>query len=149
IGGRLSRRQLEDRLIYARRDVDACGRRLSACLRASNRRKGEELARAAGRLNHRPLERIAANARQRLDGTWRLVSSLSHRSVLSRGFALLRDASGNAVTSAGQLSPGEAFTAELNDGTIEATVKARGSADAPRITKPARKSPPPGQGDLF
>ncbi len=145
--GRLSRRQLEDRLAYAKRDLDGCGKRLSASLRASNQRKRETLSRAAARLSHRSLARIALHSRQRLDSTWRLVSSLSHRSVLNRGFALLRDASGNAVTSARQLSPGEAFSAELRDGTIDAVTRSGGGE--PRPAKTAKKAGTTGQGDLF
>jgi len=106
-------------------------------------------ARIAARLSHRPLAKIALHARQRLDGTWRLISSLSHESVLQRGFALVRDASGKAVTSAAQISAGDAFKVELRDGTIDAIARGSGSSPARPAPKAARKSPPPGQGDLF
>jgi exodeoxyribonuclease VII large subunit len=146
--GRLSRRQLEDRLAYTRRNLEQCERRMIGGLNASNKRKREDFARIAARLSHRPLERIVLHARQRLDGTWRLISSLSHESVLARGFALVRDASGKAVTSAAQISAGEEFKVQLRDGTIDAIARGQGSSAARPAPKAARKAPP-GQGDLF
>jgi exodeoxyribonuclease VII large subunit len=150
IAGRLSRRQLEDRLAYTKRNLVQCERRLIAGLNASNKRKREDFARVSARLSHRPLARIALHARQRLDGTWRLISSLSHESVLQRGFALVRDASGKAVTSAAQISTGDAFKVELHDGTIDAVAGgAEAGARPSPATRPSKKAPPPGQGDLF
>jgi exodeoxyribonuclease VII large subunit len=149
IAGRLSRRQLEDRLAYTRRNLVQCERRLIGGLNASNNRKRHDFARISARLSHRPLARIALHARQRLEGTWRLISSLSHESVLQRGFALVRDASGKAVTSAAQIAAGDAFKVELHDGTIDAVALPAGSARPSPGPKSSRKSPPPGQGDLF
>jgi exodeoxyribonuclease VII large subunit len=150
IAGRLSRRQLEDRLAYTRRNLLQCERRLIGGLNASNKRKREDFSRISARLSHKPLARIALHARQRLDGTWRLISSLSHESVLQRGFALVRDASGKAVTSAAQIAAGDAFKVEMHDGTIDAVAGGPTPGARPQSApRPAKKSPPPGQGDLF
>jgi exodeoxyribonuclease VII large subunit len=173
VSGRLSRRQLENRIGWRRQAFETLDRRLANSLRAASRRKRDELSRLLPRLAPLPLEWIAEKSRQRLelaarrsstafarnaekqrqrfDGIWRLVVSLSHESVLERGFALLRDASGNAVTSAAQVAPGDPFRVDMRDGTIEAT--ARRSSIGRKHAKPSparRQDRPKGeQGDLF
>jgi exodeoxyribonuclease VII large subunit len=88
--------------------------------------------------------------RQRFDGVWRLVVSLSHERVLERGFALVRDASGKAVTSAAQIAPGDSFRVDMRDGSIEATARSS-SGHEQRKPSPARRAErgKEGQGDLF
>jgi exodeoxyribonuclease VII large subunit len=172
VSGRLSRRQLEERIAWNRNACGALDRRLRLGLSRSSVRRKEELAKVSGRLSHRPLARLARAARDRLaaadrrhsaalvrrierarqtfDSTWRLVSSLSHERVLERGFALVRDASGNAITSAGQVAPGDAFRVEMRDGSIEATARSHHAKGTSSAAPPRRKAGPPGgQGDLF
>lgn len=52
----------------------------------------------------------------------RLLASLDPKSVLSRGYSMLRDARGRAVTSAAALKIGSAVTAVLHDGESDLTV---------------------------
>ncbi len=67
--------------------------------------------------------------RTHLDGTAKLLSTLGYHSVLARGFAVVRDRSGQMVRTRAEISPGMALEIELRDGTID--VQARGSgADA-------------------
>jgi exodeoxyribonuclease VII large subunit len=172
IAGRLSRRQLENRIAWKRESFEALDRRLANSLRAASRRKREEFARVLPRLTARQLDRIAVAARQRLelatrrsgtafmrgtekqrqrfDGVWRLVVSLSHQRVLERGFALVRDASGKAVTSAAQIAPGDSFRVDMRDGSIEATARSS-SGHEQRKPSPVRRAErgKESQGDLF
>lgn len=172
IAGRLSRRQLENRIAWKRQSFEALDRRLASSLRAASRRKQEELARMLPRLAARQLDRITVAARQRLelatrrsvtafvrgtekhrqrfDGVWRLVVSLSHERVLERGFALVRDASGKAVTSAAQIAPGDPFRVDMRDGSIEATARSS-SGHEQRKPSPVRRTErsKADQGDLF
>ncbi len=52
----------------------------------------------------------------------RLLASLDPKSVLSRGYSMLRDARGRAITSAASLKAGSAVTAVLHDGESDLTV---------------------------
>jgi exodeoxyribonuclease VII large subunit len=58
-----------------------------------------------------------------------MLASLSYHSVLGRGFALVRDASGGAVRSIAGLSPGAAIDIELADGHAAAVVNGGDTAD--------------------
>ncbi len=72
--------------------------------------------------------------------------SYSYKSVLERGFALVRGADGRPVRRAAAVAPGDALAIEFADGIARAT--ADGGAD--EGGKPARrKAPPPRQGTLF
>lgn len=84
----------------------------------------------------------------RLAQAWRLAETMSHRSVLRRGFALVLDADRNPVKSAAAIRPGDALAVEFADGTV--AVEATGG-DVTRATprKPVRKPEPGGQGSLF
>ncbi|WP_372425258.1 exodeoxyribonuclease VII large subunit [Salinarimonas chemoclinalis] len=129
------------RIAHGRKQVDALGSRLRGLARAGVRERTRTLA-----------------------SVWQLAESLSWRSVLARGYALVRDADGTPVRRATAIAPGAALTLELADGTIAARAEgggARGpsSADPPRgpaaRPKPARaaKAPAPSaaraQGSLF
>lgn len=72
------------------------------------------LERGAG-LGFAAQQRRLAMAQARLE-------ALDPRQVLSRGYAWLTDAQGQAITSAASLTPGQAVTAVLSDGQAQATV---------------------------
>jgi exodeoxyribonuclease VII large subunit len=59
---------------------------------------------------------------------------------------LVRDDKGQPVRSAAAIAAGARFQVELADGRISAVAEGGGEAPA---KKPARKSLPGGQGDLF
>jgi exodeoxyribonuclease VII large subunit len=89
--------------------------------------------------------------RRALAATGGLLSSLGYRRVLARGYAVIRDEAGAILRSAGAVTPGQALTVELADGTIAATVENEIKAGEPR---PAPRTPKPrpgggGQGSLF
>ncbi|HEX4078542.1 MAG TPA: exodeoxyribonuclease VII large subunit [Rhizomicrobium sp.] len=80
--------------------------------------------------------------RDRLESAARLLESVSHRSVLERGFALVRGADGTIRRRAASVVRGEGLSLTFADSTVEA--KAQGPA--PRSGAPRPKA---GQGTLF
>ncbi|HEX4157153.1 MAG TPA: exodeoxyribonuclease VII large subunit [Rhizomicrobium sp.] len=81
------------------------------------------------------------NWRDRLESSARLLESVSHRSVLERGFALVRAADGTLRRRAAQVKSGEELSIVFADGNVDA--KAEGAASR------AAKKPKAGQGTLF
>ena len=103
----------------------------------------------------------------RLASTGQMLAALGHRSVLARGFAIVRDGNGAMIRSATSVKPGAALGIEFQDGDVRAQALEGGQArdrDAPpdgakgqpnlvpaptRSTKP-RSAPTGGdQGSLF
>jgi exodeoxyribonuclease VII large subunit len=135
----------DDVLAIARQRCDAAAARLPQSLRANVQRHGLELARTSGRLSAKSLQArlsetarrlsetksrsaralmlLLAKRRERLSAESKLFSSLSYRSVLARGFAVVRDASGRALPHAAAVPPGSSLQLEFSDGTIDATAK--------------------------
>jgi len=81
----------------------------------------------------------------------RLLTAVSYRGVLARGFALVRAADGKPLRSAAAVAPGLQLNIEFADGRVCAT------ADGPAAAGPAPTSAPAkpprrggeGQGNLF
>lgn len=90
--------------------------------------------------------RIVESRRARLDGLAKLLNSVSYQQVLARGFALVKDGSGNLVRAASDVSPGDALTIDVAQGSIAATVA--GAPPIPR-RKPRPDEEPGGQESLF
>jgi exodeoxyribonuclease VII large subunit len=86
---------------------------------------------------------------------------LSYRSVLARGFALVRDEAGHPIHTAASVGPGARMSVEFSDGRIAATADGDQPATAPapasepktatRESRPATKraTKPADQGSLF
>ncbi|MCA1549581.1 exodeoxyribonuclease VII large subunit [Bradyrhizobium sp. BRP19] len=97
----------------------------------------------------------------RVENSGKLLSALSYRSVLARGFALVRDEAGHPVHAADAIGPGARVEIEFADGRVGATADADRAAPAERRapaqpkpaaeTKPAprRLVKPVDQGSLF
>ena len=160
---------LDALLAIPRQRLDAAGERLPRALRANAHVHHEEFARLAGRLSLRLLtertkqclervevlarrgkvarETYLARRRDRLISAGQLLNAFSYRGVLSRGFALVRDADGHPLRAAASVSAGARLEIEFSDGRIGATADgATGGVTAPK-EKP-RKGPA-GQGTLF
>ncbi|HEX6958590.1 MAG TPA: exodeoxyribonuclease VII large subunit [Ferrovibrio sp.] len=88
-----------------------------------------------------------AEARQRLLQPAKLLESLSYKSVLARGYAVIHDAGGKAVNSAAAMQPGASVTIEMHDGRRHAHVDGEDGKPARRSTGTAPK--PIKQGELF
>ena len=87
-----------------------------------------------------------------------MLAALSYRSVLARGFALVRDGQGLALNAAGAIGPGAHLTIEFADGRVAATADAdrpaamppaKPVAGEPKASAPRRVVKPVGQGSLF
>lgn len=91
------------------------------------------LDRDTARLERWPRDGVVALARDlqrrrsRLERLEAQLKLLDPKLVLLRGYALLTDASGHAVTSVQRVRPGQDLTAQLADGAVRMTVKAPGS----------------------
>ena len=107
--------------------------------------------------------RALATTTQRLDArvahSGQLLGALSYRSVLTRGFALVRDDQGHAVRAAAAVGPGARLNLEFADGRVAATADSdrpaatsasvKPVASAPKASAPKRAVKPAGQGSLF
>jgi exodeoxyribonuclease VII large subunit len=87
-----------------------------------------------------------------------LLTALSYRSVLARGFALIRDEAGHPLHAAADVGPGARLELEFSDGRVGATadagrpvpVQPQQPSQAPRQPRrPKRVIKPVGQGSLF
>ena len=163
-----------DLLATARQRLDFATSRLAAGLAAAVSAKSVALARLESRLAPRLLtgqiaqgrerlgdrasrlgpsfSRLVVRRRERLDGLTKLLVSLSHKSVLARGFALVSAADGSLVRSASALSEGDRIAIAFADGETAAIVGADSAARPvpPPRPKPARTKPDPDdQSSLF
>ncbi|WP_287391542.1 exodeoxyribonuclease VII large subunit, partial [Mesorhizobium sp.] len=162
----LSRRMNEARTL-AGRDLA----RAQAAFFAIVRERRTRLSRAAARLSPAPIARrqklqadgLAALSRRqdrvisvrlerfrgKLTQADRLLATLSHKAVLARGFALVKDADGAVIKQAAEVVPGMALSLEFADGTADA-VATTGAARPKTTAKPAAKAKERGnQGSLF
>ena len=95
---------------------------------------GQRVSRSAERLDGvarratQAFTAILARRRQRLEGGGNMLASLSYRSVLGRGFAVVRDDSGRAVRSAAALAAGMRIGIEVADGHVSANVVGGGGS---------------------
>ena len=76
----------------------------------------------------------------RLEGAARVLESVSFKSVLASGYAVLRDASGVLVSEATQTQAGMALAIELRDGTIGARVTEAPPTAEKKPARPAKGS---------
>jgi exodeoxyribonuclease VII large subunit len=121
-----SLKQISRRLVVSRETL----------LRAERTRlaQGHELTqRVAERLGPALRGQIARKA-DRLDAVSKLFDSLNYKSVLKRGFALVRDADGQPLNSADAVPDGQALVLEFADGKADATGGRIGTR--PRLAKP-------------
>ncbi|HVZ99371.1 MAG TPA: exodeoxyribonuclease VII large subunit [Caulobacterales bacterium] len=112
-------------------------------------RRREKVAQLSARLAPAMARALEAH-KKHLVGAARMLESLSHKSVLARGFAMVQRPDGKLVRGAAELTPGDAVRLAFNDGEKDAIVS-RGEEDAPAPTPVRVKPPKPGgdQGNLF
>jgi exodeoxyribonuclease VII large subunit len=171
--------KLQDLLAIPRQRLDNASAQLPRALRANTHVYDRRLSSVSGRLTVRALkeqiargrervERLALGAerssrqiielrRTRLKHMDQLLSALSYKGVLSRGFALVRDDSGHPLHDAARIAPGQRLAIEFADGRIGAIADGDGQPPADKA-KPAQKTPSKratdfgvkkAQGDLF
>jgi len=154
----------DDILALARQRYDGASGRLVQALRANTQLHRSAYERYAGRLSLKPVlhqiarqrdtlsrfsrqtERAARllieQRRRTLSAQAKLLNSLSYRSILQRGFALVRDEGRRPLRAAADIVSGQRLLIEFHDGTLTA------QADGGRPAKTPRP-PKPGQGSLF
>jgi exodeoxyribonuclease VII large subunit len=147
--------KLQDLLAIPRQRLDNAAAQLPRALRANTHVYDRRLSMVGGRLTVRTLkdqigrgrdqvQRLAASAercsrqmieqrRTRLRHMDQLLSALSYKGVLSRGFALVRDTDGQPLHAAANIAPGTSLSIEFADGRIAATA---GDMDDPPQAKP-------------
>lgn len=155
-------------LLRSRRDRFAG---LEVRLKASRLSNAQAQRNAIARAHERT-QRLAERARrallttlQRLDArvahSGQLLSALSYRGVLARGFALVRDERGHAVHAAAAIGPNALLSIEFADGRVGATANAdrplatapaastKAATHEPKPAAPKRVTKPVDQGSLF
>jgi exodeoxyribonuclease VII large subunit len=100
---------------------------------ARDRERAQRLAERARRALLTAMQRLDA----RVAHNGQLLSALSYRGVLARGFALVRDEHGHAVHAAAAIGPSAHLSIEFADGRVGATA----DADRPQATTPAAGTP--------
>lgn len=84
------------------------------------------------------LRRTSQRASERLDGMVARLNSVSPERVLERGYALVKSAAGDAVTTAAGATIGDGWSVKFRDGEVGVTV---GESASPRPAKPKAKKP--------
>ncbi len=187
---RLTLRVLHGQIAQSDHRLTVCGERLGLAARSLLRRRRDRFAGLEVRLRasklsnaqaqrnaiarqrerthrlseraHRALSTLLQRLDARVANSGKLLSALSYRSVLARGFALVRDETGHPLHAADAIGPGAHLEIEFVDGRVGATADADRSPaaqrapaqpkPAPRETKPAapkRVGKPVDQGSLF
>jgi exodeoxyribonuclease VII large subunit len=163
-GARLTMRVLRGQIEHAQARLTASGERMTHCTRSLLRHRRDRYAGLAIRLkasklanaqaqrqviarNHERTLRLAERAHRalltllqrqqaRMTHSGQLLAALSYRSVLARGFALVRDESGHALHAASAVGPGAQLSIEFADGKVTATA----DLDRPARTQPLQKT---------
>ena len=128
-------------LALVRQRFDSASGRLAQALKANTREHAARLNRISPRLSLAPLRtfiagerrsldvsgrrgvqalaRLVTFQRQRFDGVVKLADSLSYKSVLRRGFALVRDEEGRPVHAASEIRPWQPLRLEFADNDVK------------------------------
>jgi exodeoxyribonuclease VII large subunit len=132
--------------------------RLAAGLKANAHAHGARIAGASERtaaLAQRARRAMATLLRRQaamVERDGQLLAALSHRGVLARGFALVRDQDGRPLRAAAAVSPGMPLDIEFSDGRVRARTEGAGAGPqtADVSAKPRnRRRDDKGQGSLF
>lgn len=104
---------------------------LRSALRHATAGRAALAARVLPRLTEAPIRARLREAQARLEGLGARLESVSHKAVQARGYALVFDASGIAVTAASAVQPGSGLRISFADGEVAVTAtggKARQAA---------------------
>jgi exodeoxyribonuclease VII large subunit len=152
LGGRLEARRPQAHLAQSRKDLDALGERLLRRRDVATQAARRVLDPVADRLP-RAITKYLQSQQAQLDLPVRLLETLSHKSVLDRGFALALDGdgkpirSGDAARAAGRFALEFAHADRVTVETVDGPAP-KGGVRRPATAKnatPKRK----GQGELF
>lgn len=141
--------------LYApqRQRLDDAGDRLDRSQRHRLTVISERLATRGAALRPALLARRWDRDRALLEGLGRLLDSLDPRALLSRGYAMVREAGGAIVTTAAKAQDAGHLRLQFADGDVPVQVTGSDGAPPPPTARPVRKAPPAGpkrgQGELF
>lgn len=108
--------------------LDDFSNRLGAALRHSSQIRRQELGELRALLaQYSPEKRVQVES-HRLLSLWKRLQAASPRSVLNRGFVILRDETGKPVTRRVQTSEGQRLKAEFGDGAVPVRVEGEGGS---------------------
>jgi exodeoxyribonuclease VII large subunit len=103
--------------------MDDLANRLVSKLRAELQRRQGTMAVAKSRLANASPERRVQQESHRLLAMWKRLESASPKSVLKRGYAIVRDANGRPVARARDLGAGQPLVNEFHDGSVKVRVE--------------------------
>ena len=98
------------------------------------------------------IENLLDNRDLRIERAGQLLTALSYRGVLERGFALVRGLDGSPLRRAAAVEAGQGLDIEFADGRVRAAAEGAPSLApvvAPRPRRRRRPGPEEGQGSLF
>ncbi len=110
---------------YAREGV-----RFSPRLLRPRLREAEQACHRLAERRERAMHHYLQQRRQKLEMLAKLLHNCSHQSVLARGFALVRKATGEMIRRAENVSPGDALDIEFADGHVSAQALMPGTTAA-------------------
>jgi exodeoxyribonuclease VII large subunit len=132
-------------LLHRRRDrYTALAARLKASKLANLKARQQAIARARERTErladraHRALLTSLQRLDARVNHSGQLLTALSYRSVLARGFALVRDEGGHPLHAADSIGPNARIEIEFADGRVAATADADRPVATPASPAPAK-----------
>jgi len=142
------RRALGDRSSRGREKLAGVAARLSPSLLSRSAAEAQRRLERA-RLSPALIERPLRQGGDRLAALARVMSQLHPEKPLERGYAIIRDAGGKAITTRTEAASEAALTVQFRDGTIG--VVPTGSAPPPAAPAPRKRpsSAAPHQDDLF
>ncbi|QIG50134.1 exodeoxyribonuclease VII large subunit [Nordella sp. HKS 07] len=143
VSGRLRSALVKNTLLH-RRDFENAAARLTPVSLRRNLAEQTRLLTRHGATLRRDIRRVIELRGTRLTASGKLLTSLSYKSVLQRGYALVRSAEREPLSAAAQVKPGQELRIEFHDGEIEA--QAHGHSSQPGRTAKPREG---GQGSLF
>jgi exodeoxyribonuclease VII large subunit len=108
--------------------LDDFSNRLGAALRHSAQMRRQELGELRALLAQYSPEKRVQTESHRLLSLWKRLQAASPKSVLNRGFVILRDDDGKPVTRRAQTTVEQAMTAEFADGAVPVRVEGGGRA---------------------
>jgi exodeoxyribonuclease VII large subunit len=122
-GGRLVQSLRTNTQMHRNRLQKVAPRLSATALRSMIQSEGRQITGLAQRLD-RAVPRQVSEKRNALASAAKLLASLSYRSVLQRGFALVRNSKGQPLHAAASVSRGQSLEIEFSDGKV--TVKEDG-----------------------
>jgi len=131
-------RAFRDLVVRKRDRWTARAERLNAGLLAAPTQRGIERLLVLAARADKAVTNLSQRHRQRLAALGQLLQSLSHKSVLDRGFALVRDAEGGVIRRAASVPASAALDIEFADGHVQ--VHRNGQDTGPGEIAPRRRA---------